>query len=177
MHKNLKFILLALAYLGVILAANWALVTWGMISIGFGLMAPAGVFFAGLSFGLRDALQESHGRLSTITLIFIGAGLSWFISPTFALASGIAFLFGELADLAVYTPLRQKQWTTAVIASNIVGSIIDSILFLLLAFGTEELTWQGLAGLTLGKFYMIIPSIFIVKYYRNQTNDLLRQSV
>lgn len=173
MNNKLRLIILALSYLGVILAANWALETWGMISIGFGLMAPAGVFFAGLSFGLRDALQESHGRLLTIALIFVGAGLSWFISPAFAVASGTAFLFGELADFAVYTPLREKRWATAVIASNIVGSILDSVLFLWLAFGTAALTWSGIAGLTLGKFYMILPALFIVRYYRNQTNDLL----
>lgn len=176
-RMNIKLTILALSYLGVIVAANWALTTFGMINIGFGLMAPAGVFFAGLSFGLRDALQESYGRLLTILLIFVGAGLSWFISPTFAIASGAAFLFGELADFAVYTPLREKQWATAVIASNIVGSIVDSILFLWLAFGTAALTWSGILGLTLGKFYMILPALFIVKYYRNQTNDLLRQPV
>jgi uncharacterized PurR-regulated membrane protein YhhQ (DUF165 family) len=50
----------------------------------------------------------------------IGAGLSALVSPQFAVASGIAFLVSELADLAVYTPLRQRNWLAAVALSNTV---------------------------------------------------------
>ena len=39
---------------------------------------------------------------------------------------GTAFLLSELADFAVYTPLAERRWLTAVVASNIVGTIVDS---------------------------------------------------
>lgn len=38
-----------LAYVGTILAANWLIATFGLVPVGFGLMAPAGVFAAGLA--------------------------------------------------------------------------------------------------------------------------------
>ena len=37
------------ALLATVAATNLALETWGVIPIGFGLEAPAGVFFAGLA--------------------------------------------------------------------------------------------------------------------------------
>ena len=88
------------------------------------------VYFAGLAFTLRDFLQERLGRLWTVAAIVIGAALSALVSPQFALASGVAFLLSELADFAVYTPLRRRSWGVAIVASNLVGLTIDSALFL-----------------------------------------------
>jgi hypothetical protein len=42
-------------------------------------------------------------------------GLSFLIAPTFALASGVAFLVSEAADLTVYTPLERRSWLGAVV--------------------------------------------------------------
>ena len=64
--------------------------------------------------------------------------------------SGTAFLVSELADFAVYTPLRAKGWTRAVVASNLVGLTLDSVLFLSLAFGSLDY----LAGQLVGKAWM-----------------------
>jgi len=150
------------AYLACIVGANAALKRWGFVPIGFGLTAPAGVYLAGLSFGLRDAVQEVGGRVWTVAVIVIGAGLSWLIEPSFAVASGAAFLLSELADFAVYTPLRERRWAVAVVASNIVGSISDSILFLWIAFESTS----GWVDLTVGKIYMIAPAVVIVGYIR-----------
>lgn len=152
------------AFLACIVGANWALNTFGVVPVGLGLMAPAGVYFAGMSFGLRDAVQELSGRAWTVSLIVVGAGLSWFIEPTFAVASGAAFLLGELADFAIYTPLRERKWVGAVIASNIVGSIVDSAVFLWLAFGSLEF----IAGNVWGKALMTVPAIGIVWAVRNR---------
>lgn len=70
-----------LAYIGTILGANWALATFGLVPVGFGLMAPAGVFFAGLAFTCRDLLHEAGGRRWVAAAILIGAGLSALVSP------------------------------------------------------------------------------------------------
>ncbi len=100
-------------YIATIFAANWAIATFGVVPVGFGLEAPAGVYFAGLAFTFRDLVQEKFGRLWTLGAILAGAGLSVLVSPEFALASGAAFLFSELADFAVYTPLRERHWLGA----------------------------------------------------------------
>src|SRR5918993_5650960 len=114
-------------YVATIFAANWAIATFGIVPVGFGLAAPAGVYFAGLAFTLRDLVQEQLGRTWTVLAILTGAAVSAVISPQFALASGVAFLLSELADFAVYSPLRRRNWLMAVALSNTVGLVADSI--------------------------------------------------
>lgn len=146
------------ALLASIYGANWALETYGLVPVGFGLVAPAGVYFAGLTFGLRDVLHESGGRRWVLAAIVIGAALSYLVAPTFALASGAAFLFAETADYAVYAPLRDRHWTWAVIASNAAGTIIDSALFLWIAFGSLD----HMTGQIVAKTYMTVPALGLV---------------
>jgi uncharacterized PurR-regulated membrane protein YhhQ (DUF165 family) len=146
------------AYIGTIFAANWALARFGVVPIGFGLAAPAGVFFAGLAFGLRDGVQETLGRRWTLLAIAVGAALSALVSRQFALASGVAFLLSETADMAVYTPLRRRHWAWAVIASNLAGDVVDSFLFLMLAFGSAAY-WEGQV---VGKWAMTLPVLALL---------------
>jgi uncharacterized PurR-regulated membrane protein YhhQ (DUF165 family) len=154
----------SLAFVACIVAANAALSAFGTVPVGFGLMAPAGVFFAGATFGFRDAAQETGGRLWTVGLIAVGALLSAVIDPTFALASGAAFAVSELADFAVYTPLRNRNWPTAVVLSNLVGSILDSAIFLTIAFGSLDF----MAGQVVGKTYMTALALPIVGLARRK---------
>lgn len=146
------------AYIVTIFAANWAIQTFGVVPVGFGLMAPAGVYFVGLAFTFRDLAQESVGRRWIVGAILIGAGLSAIVSPAFALASGVAFLASELADFAIYTPLRERGWLRAVALSNAVGLVVDSALFLWLAFGSLEF----LPGQIVGKAWMTLLAIVVL---------------
>jgi uncharacterized PurR-regulated membrane protein YhhQ (DUF165 family) len=152
------------AYILTILGANWAITTFGLVPVGFGLMAPAGVYFAGLAFTLRDLTQERTGKGWTIGAILVGAALSALLSPQLALASGAAFLLSELADLAVYTPLRRRNWLGAVALSNTIGLLIDSALFLYLAFGSLDF----LAGQVVGKGYMTILAVAVLYAVRRR---------
>ena len=120
-------------FLAAIIGANAAVTHYGLVPVGLGLMAPAGVYLAGATFVLRDTIHDRYGKRAVIALIAIGAVLSAVISPALAIASGVAFLLSELADLAIYAPLRRRGYIRAAIASNIAGSIVDSILFLTLA--------------------------------------------
>jgi queuosine precursor transporter len=86
-----------------------------------GIAAPSGVLFAGLAFTFRDLTQEWLGRKVVLVAIVVGALLSWLVTSNLAVASGVAFLFSELADFAVYQPLRERRWLLAVAASNLVG--------------------------------------------------------
>jgi uncharacterized PurR-regulated membrane protein YhhQ (DUF165 family) len=114
-------------------------------------MAPAGVYLAGLAFTLRDVTQEIAGKRVALAAIAAGALASWFIaSPQLATASAVAFAASELLDMAVYSPLRKRGWLTAVVASNIVGLAVDSVLFLALAFGSLAF----LPGQIVGKAWM-----------------------
>lgn len=147
-------------FIGTVYSANVALAKWGIVGIGFGLTAPAGVFFAGLAFTMRDLLHDVAGRRWVIIAILVGAGLSAFLEDAqkFAVASAVAFLVSETVDLLVYTPLAARGWLRAVLASNIVGFTLDSILFLWLAFGSL----QFLTGQLVGKGYMTLGAILFL---------------
>jgi len=157
-------ILIATMYVLVIVVANWSIQKWGIVPIGFGLMAPAGVYFAGLAFSLRDALHEVSDKYWIIGAIIVGAIVSYVIEDggKIAIASGSAFLLSELADFAVYSPLRDRGKIRALFASNVVGLVADSILFLYLAFGSLEF----LSGQVVAKAYMTGAVIIIMFGYR-----------
>lgn len=153
------------AYIACIPLANWAITEFGIVPVGFGLMAPAGVFFAGLAFGARDALQRTAGKAWTLAAIGVGAALSLLVaSPALALASLAAFLLSELLDMAVFTPIQRKTLAGAVVLSNTVGAIVDSVVFLLLAFGSLAF----LPGQVVGKVLMILPALAVVLAVRRQ---------
>lgn len=135
------------AYIGTVIAANWAVHRYGIVPVGFGLLAPAGVYFAGLAFTLRDITQETLGRVVVVAAIAAGALASYFVSSgRLAIASAVAFGLSELADFAVYTPLRKRGWLRAVVLSNVVGLAVDSILFLWIAFGSLAFLEGQLVG-------------------------------
>lgn len=130
----MKRIILAATFLACILAANYVTTRFGMVPVGFGLVATAGTYFAGATFILRDSLQDIAGKRWTVAVIAAGAITSFLVAdPFIALASAVAFGLSELADLAVYTPLRKRGYVRAAIASNIVGAFVDTIAFLTIA--------------------------------------------
>ena len=147
--------LAAVAFVATTVAANWALERFGLVPVAPGLLAPAGVYFAGLAFTLRDLVHEALGRAAVSAAILAGAVVSWHVAPEFALASAGAFLVSEFADFAVYAPLRRRGWLGAVLASNLVGLLVDSLVFLWLAFGS----FTYLAGQVVGKLWVTLATV------------------
>jgi hypothetical protein len=154
----------AILFVATVWLANWLLSTYGVVSIGFGLEAPAGVFAVGLAFTLRDIVHRTLGRNVVFLCILVGCALAYLVEAnaqipggyvTIAAASAAAFLFSELADLTVYTPLEQRSFLGAVAASNIVGTVVDSVLFLMLAFGSLAF----LQGQIVGKLLMTAAAL------------------
>jgi hypothetical protein len=155
----MKPFLLSASFLACIPAANFLIGNVGtvcipngpcLIPVFPGLMAPSGVLLIGAALALRDALHETVPRWVVACLIAGGAGLSLaFSPPALAVASAVAFLLSELADFGVYDRLRKRGLALAVMASGVVGAVLDSVLFSALAFGTVE--WAP--GLILAKLY------------------------
>lgn len=151
-------------YALTIVAANYAIAHLGMcppvgepgpciVPVGFGLYAPSGVLFVGLALFLRDVVQDQLGRRWVAGAIVVGAALSYGLSAPFvAIASGVAFLLSEVADAVVYTPLRHDHKPLAVLLSGVVGGLVDSAIFLWLAFGSLAFIagqWVGKTEMTL----------------------------
>jgi hypothetical protein len=80
------------------------------------------------------------------------------VSPSLALASGLAFFSSELADFVVYTPLLRRGWLVALVPANLVGCVVDSLVFLSLAFGSLSL----LGGQVLGKSWMTLLAVVLL---------------
>jgi uncharacterized PurR-regulated membrane protein YhhQ (DUF165 family) len=159
-------------------AANWMIGNVGtkcvpngpcLIPVGPGILAPSGVLMIGIALVLRDLVQRRLGVAYAVGAILVGALISAALAPpSLVIASGIAFLLSEAADLAVYTPLARRGLVSAVVASSLVGLAVDSIVFLWLAFGSLDF----LAGQIVGKAWMVLLSIPFVAYLRRRDQRL-----
>lgn len=160
-------------------AANWLIGNAGtvcmspqgpcLIPVAPGIMAPSGVLMIGLALVLRDLVQRRLGVAYSVAAIFIGAAISSWLAPaSLVIASGVAFLVSETADLAVYTPLARRRLVLAVMASGFIGLVVDSIIFLWLAFGSL----QFLPGQIIGKSWMVVLSLPLIVYLRRRDERL-----
>jgi queuosine precursor transporter len=177
----------AVAYVGTVLAANWAVQHYGIVPVGFSQSAPAGVYFVALALVLRDLVQWLMGRCAgqgptkeqvavMVGLIAVAAGLSYVVaSPKLATASALAFGFSELLDFALFTWIAPR-WARAVFVGGIAGAVADSVIFLSVAFGSLEF----LPGQILGKTYGIALATVVIAARRRrggEGNPLLREPV
>src|ERR1041385_5720986 len=126
-----------------------------LVPVAPGLMAPSGVLTVGVALVLRDVVQRCLGWRSGLVAFAIGTALSAMVAPpALVFASGIAFALSELADFAIYTPLQQRRLVLAVVVSSMTGLVVDSIVFLSLAFGSLEF----LSGQIIGKAWAVMRS-------------------
>lgn len=167
-------------YIGSIALANFMIAHVGqciapggpcLVPVWPGLMATSGTLAIGLSFTFRDLTQDQLGRRWTFLGIVAGAALSMLLSsPAVAFASGFTLLLSETADLLVYSPLRERYWLGAVALSNLVGLTLDTLLFILLAFGPDRL--YLFLGQAVGKFEMTVLAVAVLWLWRRSKGDL-----
>lgn len=159
-------------FIACIPAANWLIGNAGtvcvpngpcLVPVAPGVMAPSGVVLIGLALVLRDLVQARLGKSWAVAAILVGAALSALVAPpALVVASATAFLLSELADFAVYTPLAARRFVTAVLLSSAVGLVVDSVVFLWLAFGALDY----LPGQVIGKSWGVVialPTIWLIR--------------
>lgn len=159
-------------FVASIFAANYAIGHIGtfragpdgpwMIPVFPGIAAPSGVLFAGLTLTCRDLVQRRLGVGVSLLAVLIGALVSWSLDPSLAVASVGAFTLAELLDLAVYTPLQRRNLVAAVLASNVVGLIADTVVFLTIAFGSL----QFFEGQLIGKAWATLIVLPVIAWLR-----------
>jgi hypothetical protein len=159
-------------------AANWLIGNVGivcvprgpcLVPVAPGILAPSGVLMIGVALVLRDLVQRRLGMGVSAFAVLAGAALSALLAPpSLVLASAVAFLLSEFADLAVYTPLARRRLVAAVVASSMVGLVVDSTVFLWLAFGSLEF----LRGQIIGKTWMVFASIPLIVWLRRRDERL-----
>ena len=137
-------ILALIAMTVVVTASNWLVqfpindvLTWGAITYPF-------------SFLITDLTTRLQGPEQARRVVWVGFALAvllsiWLATPRIALASGAAFLAGQLLDIQLFQRLRAGSWWRAPLVSSTMGSIVDTALFFTLAFAGTGLPWVTLA--------------------------------
>lgn len=177
-HEKAEGLAALAAFILTIPAANWMIGHVGtvcppngpcLVPVAPGLLAPSGVVMAGLALVLRDLVQRRLGIMATLGAIAAGGLLSGLLAPAaIVIASTTAFLLSELADLVVYTPLQRRRFVTAVVASSAVGLVVDSAIFLWLAFGSLAF----LPGQIVGKLWMVLLAVPFLIWLRRRDERL-----
>ena len=123
-------------YVAAILAGNWLSSMFAPVNIGPFLIS-LGTFTIGVTFILRDLVQDKFGRYKTYAFICSALILSLMQSAmmgqglSIVLASAAAFAVSETTDTEIYTrlklPVHWRVWW-----SGFVGGILDSSVFIVL---------------------------------------------
>lgn len=161
-----------LGFLACIPLANWLILHVGtvcvpdgpcLVPVAPGVMAPSGVLTVGVALVLRDVVQRCLGWRPGLAAVAIGTLLSALVAPpALVFASGAAFALSELADCAVYSPLQRRRLLLAVVASALAGLVVDSVVFLTLAFHSLEF----LPGQVIGKIWAVLFALPAVRLLR-----------
>ena len=116
-----------------------------------------GAFSYPLAFLVTDLMNRMHGPAEARRVVFAGfaVGLACSLAGSLitlefgpavpmriGVASVTAFLVAHLMNVAVFDRLRSGNWWRAPLASTIVGSVIDTLLFFSLAF-SASIAWFG----------------------------------
>jgi len=178
MRKKFEGTIVLVLFCLTIPAANWMIGHVGttcvpkgpcLVPVAPGIMAPSGVLMIGAALVLRDLVQRRLGVAFGVGAILVGAAISAGLAPaSLVIASATAFLLSELADFAIYTPLARRRLVLAVVASSMAGLVVDSLVFLWLAFGSLDF----LLGQILGKSWMVLLAIPLVAFLRRRDERL-----
>ena len=119
-----------------------------LIPVAPDLMAPSGVLMIGIALVLRDLVQRRLGVAYSAGAIIVGALLSAAVAPAVAGAC-----LGVRRSCSRSSPISRSTrrspaagWSLAVVASSAVGLVVDSIVFLWLAFGSLDFLLGQIVG-------------------------------
>jgi len=98
-----------------------------------------GAFTYPIAFLITDLTNRQFGPQTARKVVFagfvVGVGLSFYTAvPRIAIASGSAYLAGQLLDIAVFNRLRRQAWWRAPLVGSLIGSALDTIIFFSFAF-------------------------------------------
>lgn len=138
-----------LAMAAIVLASNI------LVQFLFGQWLTWGAFTYPLAFLVTDLVNFLHGLRAARKVVLAGFAVGLLCSLVgsqivgeagplvtlrIALASGVAFLVAQLLDVTLFDRLRQGTWWRAPLASSLVGSTVDTLLFFSIAF-SASLVW------------------------------------
>lgn len=84
-----------------------------------------------------------------------------FTTPRILIASGTAFLVAQLLDVTIFDKMRRLTWWKAPMASSLIGSVIDTLLFFGIAFSASFAFVDSLFGMEDGSLAFPVPFLGI----------------
>ncbi len=123
----------------------WHLLSWhptsscSIRSIIFGLkdILTWGAFTYPVAFLVNDLTNRRFGKAAARRVVYAGFAIAvilsiWLATPRIAIASGAAFLTGQLLDIQVFDRLRRTSWWKAPFMGTVFGSALDTAISSLL---------------------------------------------
>ncbi|WP_136658282.1 queuosine precursor transporter [Nitratireductor sp. XY-223] len=134
-----------LAMTAVVIASNYLVQFPVMYTLGPFILEDLltwGAFTYPIAFLVTDLSNRHFGparaRLVVTAGFILAVGISVYVAtPRIAIASGTAFLVAQLMDVSIFDRLRHSHWWHAPLASSVLGSILDTVLFFSLAFSAR----------------------------------------
>ena len=136
------FIIYTLLMTLVVVASNFLVqfpVSGTLFGIALGDLLTWGAFTYPVAFLVTDLTNRQFGpsmaRRVVLAGFVVGVALSFVTSmPRIAIASGSAYLLGQLLDIAVFNRLRRQSWWRAPLVGSLIGSALDTAIFFSFAF-------------------------------------------
>lgn len=119
------------------LVGDW--LTWGAFTYPFAFLVTD---LMNRFYGPAAARRVvAAGFLVGLLCSFIGAQIEGpfgpIVSLRVAIASGTAFVVGQLLDITVFNRLRAGSWWRAPFVASILGSVLDTVIFFTIAFSAS----------------------------------------
>jgi len=153
---NRLFLVLSFLMGVVVLLSNY-LVQFPINYYGLDEILTYGAFSYPIAFLITDLANRAYGKLIARKIVYIGFGVGIIftlifstnfadlISVRIAIGSGTAFLVAQLLDVKIFDKLRKKLWFVAPLASSLIGSTVDTLLFFSISFYGTGIPWITLS--------------------------------
>lgn len=119
-----------------------------------------GAFTFPVAFLVTDLTNRAVGASAARRVAWVGFAIAVLLSLAvapwrIAVASGTAFILGQLLDIVAFNKLRAMSWWKAPLIGSVVASVVDTGVFFFLAFAGSDMNWLSLAAGDLGiKWFM-----------------------
>lgn len=152
--------------LGVLAMAAIVVASNILVQFLFGQWLTWGAFTYPLAFLVTDLMNRMYGSSAARRVIFVGfiVGIICSLIGTqiqgefgplvtlrIAIGSATGFLIAQMVDVSIFSALRNGKWWRAPLASSLVGSTLDTVLFFSIAFAgafafiepASDVSWAG----------------------------------
>lgn len=145
MLKTRYFLIYTLLMTLVVVASNVLVqfpLSGNLFGIALGDLLTWGAFTYPVAFLITDLTNRQFGASTARKVVFagfvVGVALSFVTAqPRIAIASGSAYLLGQLLDIAVFNRLRRQAWWRAPLFGSLIGSALDTTIFFSFAFAAS----------------------------------------